>query len=194
MNNTEKMVSVPREWLSAYLEDDAAMVVVDGELTSLWELLTTAATQPAKQHQGEPVTWSPVKPIAPGAYWIRGNGLSRPALIEVVHEYGELRCNLHDRTTCDDFGFGYSIEQLSEEFEFSGPLHGPTHLGEVQRDEREEFEAHYAAEFNKARSPEFPFTADDVKDLRDGDSYGSRGYLNGQWIGWQARAALERRS
>ncbi|HBP6689770.1 TPA: hypothetical protein L6B04_16015 [Pseudomonas aeruginosa] len=86
-------------------------------------------------HIAEPkaVTWSSQKPAAPGAYWIRGNGLSRPALIEVVLEQEQLRCNLHDRTTCDDFGFGYSVEQLSEKFEFLGPLGTQVDPGEVGR-------------------------------------------------------------
>lgn len=145
----------------------------------------------AQQNDG-PATWSPVKPIAPGAYWVRGNGLSRPALIEVVHEHGQLRCNLHDRTTCEDFGFGYSIEQLSEKFEFSGPLHIHAKLGaKVERDERADFEVSYAAEFTRVRG--HVCTAEDIKAMRDGDHYGSgRAYLNGQWVGWQARAALER--
>lgn len=56
----------------------------------------------------------------------------------------------------------------------------------VERDERAEFEKSYAAEFNKKRSPNHPFTAEDMKELRDGDGYGPRAYLNGQWIGWQA--------
>lgn len=223
-------------------------------------------------------TWSPQKPAAPGAYWIRGNGLSRPALIEVVLEQEQLRCNLHDRTTCDDFGFGYSIEQLSDKFEFLGPLHTEaapgdikrlrellenqrqdrkrhtaqavkhvdeivalrtqladaltkaelvrdaapgmqrqrlsellTHLfkasasGEpsalecahckpgtpVERDERAAFEASYAREFSKARGQDL--TAEDIASMRDSSGgYGARAYLNGQWAGWQARAALER--
>lgn len=88
---------------------------------------------PAEQHLGELMAWAPVKPVAPGAYWVRGNGLSRPALIEVAHEYGQLRCNLHDRTTCDNFGIGYSVEQLSDEFEFCGPLYTHADPGEVQR-------------------------------------------------------------
>lgn len=88
---------------------------------------------PAEQHQGELMAWATVKPVAPGAYWVRGNGLSRAALIEVAHEHGQLRCNLHDRTTCDDFGFGYSVEQLSDEFEFCGPLYTHADHGEVER-------------------------------------------------------------
>lgn len=58
---------------------------------------------------------------------------------------------------------------------------------------RAEFETHYADEFSKIRSPNVPFTAADVKALRSGEGYGDRAYLNGQWKGWQARAALERK-
>lgn len=69
------------------------------------------------------MNWSRNKPTQPGAYWIRGNGLSRPALIEVVEEEpGELRCNLHDRTTCDNFDYGYDLIDLSPDFDWSGPL------------------------------------------------------------------------
>ncbi|POA52087.1 MULTISPECIES: hypothetical protein [unclassified Pseudomonas] len=75
----------------------------------------------------EPVDWTVTKPVSTGAYWIRGNGLEREALIEVVEDDGELRCNLHQRTTESDFGYGYSIEQLSDEFEWRGPLY--THPG-----------------------------------------------------------------
>ena len=70
----------------------------------------------------QPVAWDSAKPSAPGAYWVRGNGLVRDALIQVIEEEGELRCNLHIRTTEDDFGYGYSIDQLSDEFEWLGPL------------------------------------------------------------------------
>lgn len=55
-------------------------------------------------------------------------------------------------------------------------------------DERAAFEAAYAAEFNRVRSD--VITADDIASMRDGEGYGARPYLNGQWIGWQARAAL----
>lgn len=118
----EQMVSVPREWLAAYLGDDNAKVYVDGERTSLWELLSNPVAQPVEQHQDEPVEWTTIKPTSPGAYWVRGNGLEREALIEVINDEGELRCNLHQRTTETDFGYGYSIEQLSVDFEWYGPL------------------------------------------------------------------------
>lgn len=77
----------------------------------------------AVQQQGEPVAWTNNKPHMPGAYWIRGNGLDRDSLIEVVDDAGGLLCNLHQRTTEADFGYGYSIDDLSDEFEWRGPLY-----------------------------------------------------------------------
>lgn len=63
----------------------------------------------------------------------------------------------------------------------------------VERDERAEFESAYAEEFSKVRG--CTFTADDVASMRDAaGGYGDRAYLNGQWAGWQARAALEKKS
>ena len=97
------------------------------------------AAQAAEQHRGEPVAWSPVKPVAPGAYWIRGNGLDQEALIQVIDEDGELRCNLHQRTTETDFGYGYAIADLSHDFEWLGPLL-PADPGEVERVENERAE------------------------------------------------------
>lgn len=140
--------------------------------------------QSAELHDRAPVAWSSVKPIVPGAYWIRGNGLSRPALIEVVHEHGQLRCNLHDRTTCEDFGFGYSIEQLSEKFEFSGPLHVHAKLGAtVERDERAEFEAAWReVHRHEGKSPFLRI--EPSGNYRWGD-------VHEGWLMWQARAALE---
>jgi hypothetical protein len=61
----------------------------------------------------------------------------------------------------------------------------------VERDERAAFEAAYAAEFSEVRGT--PYTAADVASMRNGDWYGDRPFLNGQWAGWQARAALERK-
>lgn len=66
--------------------------------------------------------WGHAKPSQPGAYWIRGNGLQEDALIQVKHDDGELWCNLHITTTEANFGYGYTIEQLSAEFEWQGPL------------------------------------------------------------------------
>lgn len=118
----------------AFVEKDAPVAAPDapecrckryGKDNPHWPCPVHSAV--AEQHQGEPVDWAATKPVSTGAYWIRGNGLEREALIEVVEDDGELRCNLHQRTTESDFGYGYSIEQLSDEFEWRGPLY--THPG-----------------------------------------------------------------
>ncbi|MBD9653546.1 hypothetical protein IB239_01810 [Pseudomonas sp. PDM12] len=69
-----------------------------------------------------PAGWTNTKPTQPGAYWVRGNGLERPALIQVQAQLEQLWCNLHMCNTEPDFDFGYSIEQLSDTFEWFGPL------------------------------------------------------------------------
>jgi hypothetical protein len=60
--------------------------------------------------------------------------------------------------------------------------------------EREQFEADYATVWNAALKNNGwngDHVAGDVKDLREGDTYGEgRDYLNARWEGWQARAAL----
>lgn len=74
---------------------------------------------------GAPAAWTKAKPTAPGAYWIRGEGegmLARTALVEVVNFEGELWCNLHMRNTDPEFGYGYTVAQLDEAFEWLGPL------------------------------------------------------------------------
>ncbi|WP_100633200.1 hypothetical protein [Pseudomonas qingdaonensis] len=87
----------------------------------------------AAQPQGETVAWSQIRPAAPGAYWVRGNGLDQDALIQVIDDQGELRCNLHQRTTEADFGYGYAVSDLSEDFEWLGPLYTHPDAGEVER-------------------------------------------------------------
>ena len=69
----------------------------------------------------EQTGWTEKKPTKEGAYWIRGNGLEADALVQVKQE-GELWCNLHMRNSEPDFDYGYTIEQLSSEFEWLGPL------------------------------------------------------------------------
>lgn len=100
----------------------------------------------AEQHQGEPVAWSAVKPVSPGAYWIRGNGLDQEALVQVIND-GELRCNLHQRTTEADFDWGYAVSDLSPEFEWLGPLYPHFDPGEVEllRAERDQLQADLTA-------------------------------------------------
>ncbi|WP_236232082.1 hypothetical protein [Pseudomonas juntendi] len=156
-------------------------------LWAIYEAMVAAAPPaPAERHKSVQGAWSSVKPASAGAYWIRGNGLSRPALIEVAEEDGELRCNLHDRTTCGDFGYGYSIEQLSENFEFQGPLFS----GEVERDEREAFEKFCVDSFNRCCNPTIPMKMELMLAARAGDKYRARGWTD-MWKGWKARAALD---
>ena len=72
---------------------------------------------------GAPAAWTKTKPAAPGAYRIRGEGLiQRPALVEVVSYEGTLWCNLHMRNTDPEFGYGFTVAQLDEGFEWLGPL------------------------------------------------------------------------
>ncbi|MED5607848.1 hypothetical protein VV867_09145 [Pseudomonas sp. JH-2] len=71
---------------------------------------------------GQVPEWSSAKPTVEGAYWVRGNGLNEPAVILVKLDQGELWCNLHMNNTETDFGYGYTIAQLSSEFEWFGPL------------------------------------------------------------------------
>lgn len=56
-------------------------------------------------------------------------------------------------------------------------------------DERAAFEAAYVAEFKRERNERF--TVEMMVSMREGDHYGNRPYVNGQWKGWQARAALK---
>ena len=77
--------------------------------------------QPASAGDGR-AGWNEKKPTEEGAYWIRGNGLEADALVQVKQEEGELWCNLHMRNSEPDFDYGYTIEQLSSEFEWLGPL------------------------------------------------------------------------
>jgi hypothetical protein len=86
--------------------------------------------------------WTEKKPTEEGAYWIRGNGLEADALVQVKQEEGELWCNLHMRNSEPDFAYGYTIEQLSSEFEWLGPLQAraalsaPSHGEQVREIER----------------------------------------------------------
>ena len=79
--------------------------------------------KPATQHQAAPVVWTHNKPEVAGAYWVRGNGLDQAALIQIVDDAEGLLCNLHQRTSESDFGFWYAVSDLSDSFEWSGPLY-----------------------------------------------------------------------
>lgn len=74
------------------------------------------------RQQGEADEWTRAKPTQPGAYWVRGNLLMEPALVQVKNERGQLWCNLHMSTTDPDFCRGFCIAQLSDQFEWIGPI------------------------------------------------------------------------
>ena len=233
MSSSQQMIRVPREWLSAYLENDAAMVYFDGERTSLWELLSNAvrAVQPDEQLQRESID-SPIDFLREENFLKLESEIERKeqVIVRLRVQLSERSdpCNWSDQQVLEFLGVALrnvdlvgeirlseirqgfehmrptpssserSLENCGDEPQYRWPEELHTKVSQSQRsvaerDERAAFEAHYAAEFSKARSPEYPVTAEDVKGMRDGDSYGDRYYLNGQWVGWQARAALERK-
>ncbi|QIE88087.1 hypothetical protein [Pseudomonas nitroreducens] len=60
---------------------------------------------------------------------------------------------------------------------------------QIAPNERDDFEVAYAAEYQATLGA--TCAARDIADMREGDRYPSGlHYLNGQWKGWQARAAL----
>ena len=69
-----------------------------------------------------PSGWSNQKPTQPGAYWIRGNLLQADALVEVKRVDDVLWCNLHLVNTEQRIEYGFTIDQLSPDFEWLGPL------------------------------------------------------------------------
>ena len=75
--------------------------------------------------QVEADEWTHAKPTQAGAYWIRGNLLMEPALVQVKNDRGQLWCNLHMNTTEPDFRHGFCIAQLSDQFEWIGPIGRP---------------------------------------------------------------------
>lgn len=78
----------------------------------------------ADEQSSEPVEasdgWTHEKPKVPGAYWVRGNLLQADALVQVKEVSGVLWCNLHTSTSEQNFDF--TIRQLSDDFEWLGPL------------------------------------------------------------------------
>lgn len=114
-SSNNESVRLPRDLV------DLALAHLPNDSAAKWEIYELLG-QPAQQ-QGEPAAWSRVKPNTPGAYWVRGNGLEQEALIQVIEDGGELRCNLHQRTTETDFGWGYAVSELNEDFEWLGPLY-----------------------------------------------------------------------
>lgn len=124
---------------------------------------------------GAPADWTKTKPTAPGAYWVRGEGLiARRALVEVIAYEGTLWCNLHMRNTDPEFGFGFTVAQLDEEFEWRGPL---------------------APAVPKAQAEQHP-VADPIAchcgDLYQADSYGA-GFIHGSGMCENCDAAMPAR-
>ncbi|MDA7086533.1 hypothetical protein PH586_09095 [Pseudomonas sp. SA3-5] len=69
-----------------------------------------------------PSKWTHDQPTQPGAYWIRGNLLQADALVQVELVDGVLWSNLHQVNTEKRYEYGFTIQQLSEDFEWLGPL------------------------------------------------------------------------
>lgn len=93
---------------------DPAYVTDAQERLKEIEALLTAQDAPSK--------WTHDKPTQPGAYWISGNLLQADALVQVKLLDGVLWSNLHQVNTEQSFEYGFTIEQLSNDFEWLGPL------------------------------------------------------------------------
>lgn len=88
------------------------------------------AAQPAAAQ--EAVAWSKTKPTAEGAYYVRGFNLFQlaqyEALVQVrTHHFDgepapELVCNIHESTSNADKDDWSPIVEMSEDFEWLGPL------------------------------------------------------------------------
>lgn len=98
---------VPNGFDPAYVTD------AQERLKEIEALLTT---------QNAPSKWTHEKPSKPGAYWIRGNLLQEDALVQVKVVNGVLFCNLHQVNSDPGFEYGFTIEKLSNDFEWLGPL------------------------------------------------------------------------
>jgi len=80
----------------------------------------------------EAVAWSKMKPTTEGDYYVRGFNLFAPkqyeALVQVrMHHFDgepapELVCNLHESTSSDDMDDWSPIVEMSDDFEWMGPL------------------------------------------------------------------------
>lgn len=93
---------------------DPAYVTGAQERLKEIEALLTAQAAPSK--------WTHEKPTQPGAYWIRGNLLQEDVLVQVKVVNGVLSCNLHQVNSDPGLDFGFTIEKLSDDFEWLGPL------------------------------------------------------------------------
>lgn len=102
-------------------------VLVSGEVLSAGDARARVAVLEAevaelRKRVCVPEGWTHDKPVVPGAYWVRGNGLEEAALVVVKPVDNDLWCNLHVRTTEPDFYYGYAVAQLDGSFEWLGPL------------------------------------------------------------------------
>lgn len=118
--------------------------------------------------------WTEKKPTGEGAYWIRGNGLEADALVQVKQKEGELWCNLHMRNSEPDFEYGYTIEQLSSEFEWLGPLQARATLSAPSHSEqvREGWQL-VPVEPNEAIRDAINLLCDDHSAFEDSDAFWS---------------------
>ncbi|WP_312914451.1 hypothetical protein [Stenotrophomonas sp.] len=92
---------------------------------------TTEASKPAAAQ--EAVAWTKTKPTAEGAYYVRGFNLFQlaqyEALVQVrTHHFDgepapELVCNIHESTSNADMDDWSPIVEISEDFEWFGPLY-----------------------------------------------------------------------
>ncbi|GEM_PF-5837653 len=90
------------------------------------------STQPAAAQ--EAVAWSKTKPTVEGAYYVRGFNLFQPAQYEALvqvrtHHFDgepapELVCNIHESTSNEDMDDWSPMVEMSDDFEWLGPLHG----------------------------------------------------------------------
>lgn len=80
------------------------------------------------ENEEKPVDgWTKKKPTAPGAYWIRGFRLFEaepglPALVDVRFDGADLVTNMHMSNSEDSLRRWSLVSDVSEEFEWLGPL------------------------------------------------------------------------
>lgn len=199
MSSSQQMVRVPRQWLSSYLENDAAMVYVEGERTSLWELLSNAvnSTQPDDQLEVEP-TDSPICFQHEEALLKLESEIERKEQVIV-----DLRlqlskrcdpCMWSDQQVLDFLGVALRnvdlvgevrLGEIRQGFEFMKGIEAP-----VERDERADFERFCIESFNRSCKPFIPINMELMLAARRGEKYSATGWSD-MWKGWKARAARD---
>ncbi len=133
MSSSQQMIRVPREWLSAYLENDAAMVYFDGERTSLWELLSNAvrAVQPEEQLQRESID-SPIDFLREENFLKLESEIERKERV-IVHLRVQLSersdpCNWSDQQVLEFLGVALRNVDLVGEIRLSEIRQGFEHM------------------------------------------------------------------